>query len=341
MPNILIIKTSSLGDVIHTLPALTDAATQLKCQFDWVVEENFTEIPQWHPAVRRVIPVALRRWRKHPLAAYRGEWQDFITQLQQQNYDYVIDAQGLFKSAWLSRWAVGKRHGLDWHSAREPWASWAYHQRYSIHKQQHAVARVRELFAKVLNYSLDNLPLDYGIAAQFPRQFSKPKTLIFLHGTAWRTKQLPESLWFSLAELAISEGFKIRLTWGDAAELARARRIAAISPDIQLLEKGNLHSLATELSQAQGVIGVDTGLAHLAAALAIPSITIYGATAPKLTGTYNINQLHVTTAFSCSPCFRKKCRYPQDAAIFPPCYTQLSAQQLWRQLQHIDFKNEV
>lgn len=332
--NILIIKTSSLGDVIHTLPALTDAASQIKCQFDWVVEENFAEIPQWHPAVRRVIPVAVRRWRKNPIAA-RGEWQHFVTQLQQQNYDYVIDAQGLFKSAWLSRWAVGKRHGLDWHSAREPWASWAYHQRYFVDKQQHAVERVRQLFAQVLNYSLDNLPLDYGIAAQFPRQSAVPNTLIFLHGTAWRTKQLPESLWFSLAERAIAAGFHIRLTWGDAAELARARRIAAASSHIELIEKGNLHSFATALSQAQTVIGVDTGLAHLAAALAIPSMTIYGATAPRLTGTYNVKQLHVLTAFPCSPCFRKKCRYPQDSELFPPCYGELSLDQVWQKLQEL------
>lgn len=338
--NVLIIKTSSLGDVIHTLPALTDAATQLGCQFDWVVEENFAEIPHWHPAVHRVIPVALRRWRKHPLTAYHGEWWHFITQLQRQNYDYVIDAQGLFKSAWLSRWALGKRHGLDWHSAREPWASWTYHQHYFIHKQQHAVERVRQLFAKVLHYAPDNLPLDYGIAAQFPRQFSETKTLIFLHGTAWRTKQLPESLWLSLAERAVSEGFKIRLTWGDAAELARARRIATLSPHIQLIEKGNLHSLATALSQAQAVIGVDTGLAHLTAALAIPSITIYGATAPQRTGTYNIGQIQILTDFPCSPCLRKKCRYPQNSTIFPPCYGQLSVNQLWQKLQTLLIESE-
>lgn len=333
--NILIIKTSSLGDVIHTLPALTDAYTRHpQIRFDWVVEENFSEIPQWHHAVRRLIPVALRRWRKHPYQAWQsGEWQHFIQQLQQQNYDYIIDAQGLLKSAWLSRWAMGVRCGLDKYSARESWASWNYQHRYFIDKQQHAVERVRQLFAKVLNYSLEQLPLDYGIAANFQNLARESNTLIFLHGTTWRTKQLPESLWFELARRAIAAGFEIRLAWGSGEEFDRAQRIATLSSRISLINKGNLHHLATELLQARAVIGVDTGLAHLAAALAIPSVTIYSSTAPQRTGTYYLKQTHVLTNFACSPCFRKKCRYSEDSAIFPPCYGSLSVHQIWQQIE--------
>ncbi len=333
--NVLIIKTSSLGDVIHTLPALTDAHTRNpNIHFDWVVEENFSEIPQWHQAVSRLIPVALRRWRKNPYQAWRsGEWQHFTQQLRQQNYDYIIDAQGLLKSAWLSRWAIGVRCGLDKHSAREPLASWNYHRHFFIDKQQHAVERVRQLFAKVLDYSLEQLPLDYGIASSFSNSTIKSNTLIFLHGTTWHTKQLPESLWFDLAQRAIAAGFEIRLAWGSTEEFDRAQRIATLSSHISLINKSNLYGLATELLQARAVIGVDTGLAHLAAALAIPSVTIYSSTAPQRTGTYHFKQTHILTNFACAPCFRKKCSYPEDSAIFPPCYGNLSADQVWQQLE--------
>lgn len=343
--NILIVKTSSLGDVIHTLPALTDAHIQYpNCCFDWVVEESFSEIPQWHPAVRRVIPVALRRWRKHPYQAWRsGEWHNFIQQLQLHNYDYVIDAQGLLKSAWLSHWAKGIHCGLDKQSAREPLARWFYQQRYFVDKQQHAVERVRQLFAQILNYSLESLSLDYGIASNLSiennhlNQSVHPnsKRLIFLHGTTWHTKQLPESLWIELAKQAIAEGFEIRLAWGNTAEWERARRIATISPHISLINKGNLTHFVTELLQARAIIGVDTGLAHLAAALAIPSVTIYSSTAPQRTGTYNIKQLHVLTQFACSPCFRKTCLYSENSTIFPPCYSSLSVDMLWQQIKKL------
>ena len=101
---VLLVKTSSLGDVIHTLPALTDAQRAIPgIQFDWVVEEGFAEIPAWHPAVAQVIPVAIRRWRKHPLQTLRsGEWRRFKARLRETHYDLVIDAQGLLKSAWLT-----------------------------------------------------------------------------------------------------------------------------------------------------------------------------------------------------------------------------------------------
>ncbi|RMS39539.1 Lipopolysaccharide heptosyltransferase I, partial [Pseudomonas coronafaciens pv. garcae] len=121
---VLLIKTSSLGDVIHALPALTDAARALPgIRFDWVVEEGFAEIPGWHPAVDTVIPVAIRRWRKNLWQTVRsGEWRRFKQRVREQRYDLVIDAQGLFKSAWLTRYVDAPVAGLDRDSAREPLA---------------------------------------------------------------------------------------------------------------------------------------------------------------------------------------------------------------------------
>ena len=152
---VLIVKTSSMGDVLHTLPALTDALQAIPdIRFDWVVEEGFSQIPTWHPAVDRVIPVAIRRWRKNWFGNdTRQQRCDFKRTLQERRYDVVIDAQGLIKSAALiTRIAKGNKHGPDCKSAREPFASWFYNVRHEIDKQQHAVERTRELFAKSLGY---------------------------------------------------------------------------------------------------------------------------------------------------------------------------------------------
>ena len=148
---LLIVKTSSMGDVIHMLPAVTDmkrANPQL--QIDWVVEEGFAHIPAWHPAVNKVIPVAVRRWRKNLLAA--STWQQvrkLRKQLRESSYDLVLDSQGLFKSAVVSSWAKKPVAGMDAQSAREGIASRFYRDRYPVARGQHAVPRNRQLAALV------------------------------------------------------------------------------------------------------------------------------------------------------------------------------------------------
>ena len=325
---LLVVKTSSLGDVIHTLPALTDVHRfQPTISCDWVVEEAFAEIPRWHPAVNQVIPIALRRWRKRPWQA-RTEWQIFKQKLTHHYYDWIIDAQGLLKSAFLTYQAKGQRHGLDWSSAREPFASFIYQHRYRIPKNQHAVSRVRQLFAQVLGYeNPQNLP-DYGIAKSF--QIQPESSIIFLHSTTWETKHWPEAYWLELAQSVISAGYTIKLPWFTQPEHARAQRLAALHPKkIILIPKTNLQGMAVELAQAKAVVGVDTGLAHLAAALAIPTVTLYGATEPAWTGTFGQRQHHLQVDFPCAPCLRKICPY----AINPPCYQSLTAERVWQTVQ--------
>ena len=172
---VLIVKTSSMGDVLHTLPALTDAMRAIPgIRFDWVVEEGFAQIPSWHEAVDRVIPVAIRRWRKAwfsaPIKAERKAFRDAV---QAENYDVIIDAQGLVKSAALvTRLAHGIKHGMDWQTAREPLASLFYNRRHHIARQQHAVERTRELFAKSLGYAKPESQGDYAIAQHFQRSLN-------------------------------------------------------------------------------------------------------------------------------------------------------------------------
>ncbi|MEQ4529785.1 MAG: lipopolysaccharide heptosyltransferase RfaC [Mixta sp.] len=297
---VLIVKTSSMGDVLHTLPALTDAMQAIPdIRFDWVVEENFAQIPGWHPAVDRVLPVAIRRWRKHWFGSQqREERVAFKRALQSRDYDVVIDAQGLIKSAALvTRLAKGVKHGQDSRSAREPFASWWYDKRHEIDKRQHAVERTRELFAKSLGYEKPQTQGDYAIAAHF---LAHPPAdaghyLVFLHATTRDNKHWPESHWRELIERLAPCGLRIKLPWGAEHEHQRAQRLAAGFNHVEVLPKLTLEQVAQTLAGAKAVVSVDTGLSHLTAALDRPNITLYGPTDPGLIGGYGLNQ-HVLRA---------------------------------------------
>ncbi|TCV93497.1 lipopolysaccharide heptosyltransferase RfaC [Biostraticola tofi] len=298
---VLIVKTSSMGDVLHTLPALTDAMHALPgVLFDWVVEENFAEIPSWHRAVDRVIPVAIRRWRKNWFGStVRQERCDFKRDLQLRRYDAVIDAQGLIKSAALvTRAAKGTKHGLDCKSAREPFASWFYNQRHEIGKQQHAVERIRQLFAQSLGYSLPPSKGDYAIAQHFTGQAAvdtEPPYLVLLHSTTRDEKHWPETHWQELLGLLAATGLGVKLLWGSPHEYQRACRISENYPFAEVLPRLKLSEVASVLAGAQAVVSVDTGLSHLTAALDRPNVTLYGPTDPGLIGGYGRNQ-HVVQA---------------------------------------------
>ncbi|WP_459177216.1 lipopolysaccharide heptosyltransferase RfaC [Ewingella americana] len=293
---VLIVKTSSMGDVLHTLPALTDAAKAIPgISFDWVVEEGFAQIPSWHPAVDRVIPVAIRRWRKNWFGSEtRQQRCDFKRELQLRTYDAVIDAQGLIKSAALiTRVAKGKKHGQDAKSAREPFASWFFNQRHDIDKKQHAVERTRELFAKSLGYEKPTTPGDYAIATRFLSQLPADanRYLVFLHATTRADKHWPESHWRELIGLLQTNGIRIKLPWGAEHEYQRALRLAEGFEHVEVLPKLNLQQVAEILAGAKAVVSVDTGLSHLTAALDRPNITLYGPTDPGLIGGYGKNQI--------------------------------------------------
>lgn len=293
--HVLIVKTSSMGDVLHTLPALTDAMQAIPgIRFDWVVEENFAQIPGWHPAVDQVLPVAIRRWRKHWFGIQqREERVQFKRVLQARTYDLVIDAQGLIKSAALvTRLAKGIKHGQDSRSAREPFASWWYDKRHEISKQQHAVERTRELFAKSLGYPKPESPGDYAIAAHFLTSLpvDVPRYLVFLHATTRDNKHWPEAHWRELIRLLQPEGVHIKLPWGAEHEHQRALRLAQGFDNVEVLPKLTLEEVARQLAGASAVVSVDTGLSHLTAALNRPNITLYGPTDPGLIGGYGKNQ---------------------------------------------------
>ncbi len=337
--HVLVIKTSSLGDVIHTLPALSDAANALpSIRFSWVVEESIAEVPAWHKQVNEVIPVAFRRWRKNLKQAYAsGEIQSFYQRLRARSYDKIIDAQGLIKSACLMRLARGPRYGLTWGSARESLASLAYNKRFSVAKEQHAIIRARELFAKALDYRIPESPPDSGIVLE---RLSNPYPvanayLVFLHGTTWANKHWPEHYWHELVEQAVEAGYDVLLPWGTAAERARAERLAMQSQRAHVLPKLSLTALSAILARAAAAVAVDTGLGHLAAALGVPTVGLYGPTDPALNGNAGPAQHHLAATMACAPCLERQCRFAKTESVWPPCFATISPNQVWRQLVDI------
>lgn len=350
---VLIVKVSSLGDVIHTLPAVTDAKrANRRLQFDWVVEENFVEVPSWHPAVERVIPVAFRRWRSHMLnALYSGEFKAFRQDIKREHYDLVIDAQGLIKSGFISRLSRGLTVGLSDSTIKEPLATLFYNKVYSVPRTEHAVQRVRELFSRALNYSLDpddGANIDYGIDLDrigITNQSVIQDMLVFLHGTTWKTKHWPIPFWRHLAQLATHRGYTVRLPWGNETERRRAYDIAAGNPAVTVLERQTLSGMARQIAQASGVIAVDTGLGHLAAALSTPTVSLYGPTNPGLSGTFGKHQAQLFSTLPCAPCMSKNCSYDgsaisvnlgtQEAVVTPPCFSTFPPERVLAALEEL------
>ncbi|MEQ1881557.1 MAG: lipopolysaccharide heptosyltransferase I [Burkholderiales bacterium] len=293
---ILLIKTSSMGDVVHNLPVVADLCRAFPgANIDWVVEEAFAPIPRLHPKVGRVIPVALRRWRRKPFeSSTRKAFAELRQLLCNVQYDAVLDTQGLLKSALLARMANGVRHGLNWRSSREPLRLF-YDRVHEIPWTLHAVERNRLLAAKALGFDLAAPPV-FGLATSPPNNTTPQLALeqkniagpyaVFLHATSAARKEWPESHWVTLGKQLKSRGVSCVLPFGTSVEQARSQRLAAQIPGSCVPRALGLDALSSMLSLAKFVVGVDTGLSHLSAALMMPTVGIYCATDPAATGLY-------------------------------------------------------
>lgn len=284
---ILLVKTTSLGDVIHNLPVVNDIRRHLPdAVIDWCVEDSFGAIPRLHPGVRRAIGVNVRRWRKRLLR--RETWAaiaNFRKNLRLWDYDLIIDTQGLLKSAFVAIQARGPRAGYARDSAREPLASLFYQQHYSVPRDLHAVQRNRRLVAAALGYSVDGEP-DYGISAapgRFPWRPDRP-CVVFLTASSRDDKLWPDEHWLLLGQRLHALGFSALLPAGTLTERERAERLAAAIPGAVAVPPLDIPQLAALIGEARAVVGVDTGLTHLAAALGIPTVALYTASEPGLTG---------------------------------------------------------
>lgn len=288
-----------MGDVVHNFPLVSDLAVRFpQAQIDWVVEEAFAALPPLHAMVKRVIPIALRRWRRNLTS--RKSWREartFLGTLRAQHYDAIIDTQGLFKSALVTGCARGRKYGLNWASSREP-IGWFYNRAFSIPWDRHAVERNRALGAAALDYEVAG-PANYALQVSadlrdrlrrhLPEHISESLQrpyAVLLHATSAADKLWPEERWSQLGKTLHAQGLISLLPFGGRDEQARAERLAGAIPGALVPPKLPLDQTAALLADAALVIGVDTGLTHLAAALGRPTVGIYAVTDPRATGLY-------------------------------------------------------
>jgi heptosyltransferase-1 len=334
---VLVVRLSSMGDVVQTLPAIEDAARAIPdITFDWAVEEDFADIPAWHPRVRRVIPVSFRRWKRERSAVIRGGEAGMLARiLRETRYDKIVDLQGEMNSALVARLARGRRIGYDRRSVHEWGAQAVYHRRIRVAKGQHSIARMRQLMSLALDYEIPE-KVNYGIdharlpepAIDLPARF-----LVFVHTTSWASKNWLERYWRELVEMAANAGHKILLPWGTPAERERATRIAGdnaiVLPDLSIAQK------AAIIARADAVVGLDTGLSHIAAALGVPGISLYGATDPRLVGATGKNQVNIASSFECVFCHETRCEYGDSRHYEPVCFTEVRPADVFRRLKTI------
>jgi heptosyltransferase-1 len=329
---ILIVKLSSLGDVVHTMPAVQDIRRALpQAQIDWVVERGFAPLVQRCAGVRRVIPCELRRWRKAPFASTtRTEWAAFRNELQSEAYDAVIDLQGLSKSAlvaWLARLAPGgRRYALANRtegSGYEAPTRWVAHQAIRIEPHVHAVQRSRELCARALGYGVPSeeifgLQPHRGQGAIAPEKIaigmlSARPCVALVHGTSRADKQWPAAHWLVLAQRLDAAGYDVALPHGTNEEQRRSEALAREMAHAVVWPRLALDALTDALASCAGVIGVDSGLSHIAVALDLPHVQIY-----------NFN-----TAWRTGPVdrVRQRCVYAQPAPTVEAVWSA------WQQVQ--------
>jgi heptosyltransferase I len=302
MSDVLFIKTSSLGDVIHHMPALTEAKRHRPdARFAWVVEEPFAPLVGLHPAVDEIIPVAWRRWRRTLQRA--ATWREISRGLQHmraRRYDEIIDTQGLLRSALIAKLARGNRHGYDVSSIREPAAALFYDVRHRVAWEQHAIARNRMLTGLALGYRPDGT-IDFGLERAKLTGPSRKPYAVLLHATARREKEFPEDRWIDVGRALAARGLDLTLPWGTDGERVRGERMAAQIPDARVPERRPLDETARIIAGAAIVVGVDTGLLHLAAALKVPLVAIFVASEPGLTGPMGVGPIAIVGGNGASP----------------------------------------
>jgi len=314
---VLIVKLSSFGDVVHTFPALTDLReARPDVEVDWLVEEAFAPFVRLHPGVAEVHTLAFRRLRTSP-RLWPSLGRDMLAvrrRLHARRYDLVVDLQGLMKSALAARLAGAPVAGYDETSAREPAATYFYRRRIAVPKTLHAVERTRRLLATALGLAVPSGQGDFGLAAVGAPPPGLPlRYALVLHAASWPSKLWPEPRWRSLIEGLLRDGRSVVLPWGGGEEKARAERLAAGLDGVVVLPRVMAGAeLAAVIGNGEVAVGLDSGLMHLAAALGVPGLWLFGPTDPGLTGPYGDGQVVIRSTYAEAPCYRRTCDRTPD-----------------------------
>ncbi|MBF0308251.1 MAG: lipopolysaccharide heptosyltransferase I [Magnetococcales bacterium] len=339
---LLLVKISSMGDLLHCLPAVSDfRRAHPDAHLTWLCEPAYADIPRWHPGVDRVVEIPLRQWRRTPWESLRhGAPSRFLQALRQEPFDCIVDAQGLLKSALLARLARGiNRWGPDESWVRERLALPFYRHRVACRAEDHVVLRLRRLLAGAGDYALPATPPVFGLDAnrlpEAPLPVDQPFVML-LHGTAWSSKLWPEPFWGELARRCTVEGWRVLLPRGNAEEEARAHRLReAAGTGAVVLPPLSVGQLAALMVRAVGVVGLDSGLAHLATCLSVPAVTLFGATNPAYSGLPGNRQIHLQSSLDCAPCMLRRCPLPVSGPLHPPCFRSVSPDQVLRALKGV------
>jgi heptosyltransferase-1 len=282
---LLIVKTSSMGDVVHAMPVVRDILRHHPgTEIDWLVEAPFAAIPQMHPGVRRVLPMAWRKWRGQLTSgATWGAMGALRDELRAGRYELVLDLQGLVKSAAWARLAGAPVAGYDRASIREPMACLAYERTAAVSRELHAVQRCRALAAAHLGYPPPQDAADFGLRAPAPAWRPRGAYVALIPSASRAEKLWPERHWVAVGRRMLERGWTPLVLWGREDEQTLAERIAAscegdVPPFLKVGE------MASVLAGAQQVVGLDTGFTHLAAALGRPTLGIYCDHDPGLAG---------------------------------------------------------
>ncbi len=335
---ILLVKLSSMGDIFHTYPALTDLHTRHpEAELTWLVDKSFEKIAQWHPFVKRTIALPLRKIKKEGYSAHKADLQSAITELKAEKFDCIIDAQGLLKSALLCRKAYGPKHGYGFSSIREKAASLFYNKRWNVSRDLHAIDRIRLLFAQSLNYSLEGINYQGLPAEKWERPHEAPPNYsLIIPGTTWQTKHWLDSYWKNFLE-QVSVDKKIYVIWGNPAEQERATRLAEGLENVEAFEHWlSLEEMAQWLAHTDWVVGVDTGFVHLASALRRPTLGIYGPTDPNRCGVKGDNNKNIRVNLPCMPCHKKNCSNPDNSGQ-PKCMSNIKVDSIITNLNSIKY----
>lgn len=280
---VLIVKLSSLGDVVHALPVLHDMHQALPgVQIDWVVEQGFAPLLCEAQGIRRVVPVALRRWSKTVLRTPGPVWREFSAfrrALQSTRYDAVIDIHGLSKSAFVAWLAHGRRYAManaTRGSGYEAPTRWVADHAVALDPEVHVVQRARQVCAQALGYAVP-AAMRFGLGR---RDLSNQRPVVALvHGTSRADKEWPVECWLALARRLHGQGLGVAFPHGSAEELARSEAMAdALAREgvaAAVFPRMALDALVRELARCAGVVGVDSGLSHIAVALDLPHVQIY------------------------------------------------------------------
>ncbi len=276
MKEILFIKTSSMGDVLHHMPAVTDARRRFpQARITWVVDELYAPLARLHPGVDEIVPIAVRRWRKHlhELPTW-NEIREATAKLRARRYDTVIDTQGLVRTALMTKLIDGTSHGYDADSIREPFAARFYETTHRVPWDLHVIARNRTLTGLALDYTPEGNP-EFGFDRSYFKAEDAPPYAILFHATAKTDKEWPEDRWIEVGRHLAERGLQVVLPWGSDPERERSERLAAQIPNAVIPERRPILEVGKLIAGAQIVVGVDTGFLHIAAALGVPTVAVF------------------------------------------------------------------